>query len=108
MVRIFVTIALIFTSSISFGASKDALKKKIHELCMSRFARTLDTRKAVCDCSVKNLDLKNDEKELEFIYQFLKNKKAPEKLNDEQTMLVEYSTDVSEKCVKDPTWVVNQ
>lgn len=85
-----------------------SIKAKIFDLCMSRFSRTIDTRKAVCDCSVKNLSLKNDQKELAFIYSVLKNKKAPKKLNDEQVMLVEYSTDVSEKCLENPKWTVNQ
>lgn len=82
--------------------------QKIHELCMDRFPRTVDKRKIVCDCVSRNLRLKLDGKELKFVHKFLASKKEPLKMNDEQTMLIEYSNNVSEKCIENPSWVVNQ
>lgn len=106
--RIFLFCILSFSISAASADGTQQIKKKIHDLCMSRFSRTLDTRKATCDCSVKNLALKNNESELKFIYQVLKSKKTPKKTNDEQEMLVEYSRNVSEKCLQNPKWVVNE
>ncbi len=103
-------ILLVATLSLlsSFASAKDktTMQAQLHQLCMERFARTLDARKAVCDCSVRNMALKNNEKELAFIYKVLKSKSAPKKMNDEQVMLVEFSRNVSVKCVQDPKWTL--
>lgn len=103
-----ISVILFGTWNVSFADSKTQIKKDLHALCMSRFSRTLDKRKVVCDCSVKNLTQNNSDKELLFIYRVLENKKAPQKLNDEQIMLVEFSRNVSEKCLENPKWVVGQ
>lgn len=96
---------LIFTLIVSlFADGKIDYAQKIHELCMARFPRTVDTRKFTCDCEARNLKVKAKDKDLKFLFDYFKTKKLAPKITDEQNMLIEFSVSVAEECVKDYKW----